>query len=521
MLGTSINKSFALRLRTPALVLISISMCFGQSPKRRSAGQANAPFLQDAASYEETPYVTKLVLKNGLTVLVDEYRTMPVVSVQSYVSAGFRDEPAKSPGLAGLLAAMVCRGTKDQTIGTYRQQIQSLGGSFRCSADYEKTSYELTSTSSRWKRALQIQADALLNPSLDPESLELEAKLIRGEARGELDDPDMSAREKLLEIAFDQSRMGEINAIAAGAASDLTRESLVEFHSKAYTPGKMTIVISGDVRASDILNEVVRIYGQPAQRSTQKLEQPAGNKQEEFRYRAIGGNVAFPRVLLGFHTVSEKAEDYGALEILSAILGSGDGSVLVTRLRDQKGLILKGQTQLTSYAESGFLEISMEVDPSRIDLSEIGALTEIELLKRDEPSAADMARAAAQLELLYWKQQETAPGRAEMLAHFESLGDWKLRDRYLSELRKVKPSDVRRVANRYLRLQNCSLLEYLPLSERERNLTAETAAKKQSVHSPFLPRPAPSSSVRFSVHFSSHLFCAAPKCSFVRIIQPR
>jgi zinc protease len=78
------------------------------------------------------------------------------------------------------------------------------------------------------------------------------------------------------------------------------------------------------------------------------------------------------------------------------------------------------------------------------------------------------------LELEFWKRLETATGRARSLAHFESLHDWKRMDRYVSEIRKVKPSDVKRVAGNYLRLENCSLLEYLPLSMKERSIAAES-----------------------------------------------
>jgi zinc protease len=462
------------------VILIAISICYGQSqrgPRRRTPTRISAPFLQNAKSYEETPYVTKVVLKNGVTVLVEENGIQPIVSIQAYIHAGFWDEPAKDPGLASLLAAMVCRGTGDQNAGTLRQQLQMLGGFFNCSMDYANTRFEITLPSSQWKKALEIQADALFNPSLNQSNLVLEANLITDEARGILDDPSEFAREKLLELGFGQPRMAEFSTLAGSALGNLKSESLVEFHKAMYRPEEMTLIISGDIRSSDILNEVARIYNMPYRGGPKQVEPPAETKQEEFRYRAIRGNVALPRVLLGFHTVSERAEDYRALEILTAILGSGEGSVFVSRLRDQKGLILKEETKLASFPDFGYLVIQTEVDPKHIDLSEIALLTEIELLKRDEPNQADMVRAVSQLERSYWKGLETATGRAQALEHFESLGDWKQRDHYISELRQVKPSDVKRVANRYLRLENCSLLEYLPATGEERNLSTDTVRK--------------------------------------------
>ena len=161
-------------------------------------------------------------------------------------------------------------------------------------------------------------------------------------------------------------------------------------------------------------------------------------------------------------------------QVLNAMLGQGEGSVLKYRLRDQQHLIWTEETSVWGNQNFGCLLIHMEMDPKDIDRSQIAVLTEVELLKRQEPGEADLARAVAQLEVEYWKRLAEVTGRAETLAYFNSVGDWKGRDRYVSDLKKVSPADVRRVAAKYLRLENLALLEYLPLAGGEpRNPTAE------------------------------------------------
>jgi zinc protease len=457
--------------------LISISMCFSQArqaPQRGAPARGRAPFLQQAKSYEDAPYITKVVFKNGMTVLVNEYRAQPIVSIQAYVDAGFSEEPPQNAGLASLVAAVVQRGPAGKATGTYRQSVQALGGFFRSSTGFEDTRFEIIAPSAQWKKALDLQADALLNPSFDPEGIALEAGLVLDGAHATLDDPSEFAAEKLLELAFNQPRLGKAGTLAGAPLRNYSRESLAGFHKAMYAPAGITLVVSGDVNASEVLNEVVRVYDRPAEPGAKRKRLPLEATQSGFRYRAIRGNISIPRLLFGFHTSSGRAEDHAALEVLSAILGLGKGSVLNSRLRDQRKLIFSEETQLTTYADFGFLSIQMTVDPQNIDQSEISALMEIELLKREEPSEADLERALAQLERSHWERLETVTGRAETLAYFKSLGDWKRLDRYISELRQVKPSDVKRVANTYLRLQNCSLLEYLPVSGEERNLAEES-----------------------------------------------
>ena len=112
------NRQTKLRLASPFIILISFAMSFSQT-RRPPPRPAAAPFLQHAKLYEETPDLSKVVLKSGMTALVNEFRAQPVVSIQMYVQAGFLAEPPQSPGMASLLSAMIRRGPPDKTAGTF------------------------------------------------------------------------------------------------------------------------------------------------------------------------------------------------------------------------------------------------------------------------------------------------------------------------------------------------------------------------------------------------------------------
>jgi zinc protease len=444
-----------------------------QAPKKTAPARP-APFLQQAKSYEETPYVTKVVLKNGMTVLVNEFRPQPVVSIRAYVGTGFLDEPAKSPGIARLVAAMVCRGSPDKIKGSLRQNVQALGGLLNCSTDYQNTVFEIVAPSSQWKRALSVQADSLSNPVFAQEAISLEAALLAGEAAGAMDDPRKFASAKLLELGFDQPRMNPWAGLTRASLLNLKPEDLSAFHKAAYSPERIMLVIAGDVSSSEVLNELVRIYDQkPAPGALRPSPSFIPRAPGSFRYARMAGASAMPQLLFGFQTVPGNSREFPAVKVLSAILGMGENSILAARLRDRKQLILEEEINLTAYPNFGYLTIRLTVQPEDIDRAEIAALTELELLKREEPDAAEMERAFAQLERAFWTSLDCVTGRALALAHFQSLGDWKLKDRYVSDLRQVKPGDVMRAASKYLRLENCSLIEVLPAGAEDRKLTTE------------------------------------------------
>lgn len=443
--------------------------------QQRPAPAARGPlFLQRVKSFEETQYVSKVVLKNGMTVVVNEYRALPVVSVLTYIKAGYLTEPSDMPGISRILEDMLFRGTTTRSVGVIRQDTQALGGILNGSIGYESTSVETVVPSMQWKKALDIQADLLLNPSFDPDVLKREIEEALVKMRGEQDMPAVFSAEKLLELGFPGHRLRRWAATAESIRS-INREKLLDYFKSFYTPSRTILVIAGDVAASEVLNEVVRLYDKPKASGEKPLPAREEIRQTAFRYSEVHGAVRIARVLFGFHTCPITSEDYPAMEVLRAILGVGESSTLSARLRDQKKIIVSGAAKLLGFSDLGYLTLSMEVEPKDIDKSEIAALTELELVKRGEPEAADMERALAQLERMYWERLQTVSGRSRMLAMYESSGDWKGMDRYLVRLRQVKPEDVSRVAGRYLKLENCSLLEYLPTGEEPRNLTAETA----------------------------------------------
>jgi zinc protease len=464
-------------LQSLLIVFVSTAICFAQSrqaPQRATQARDRAPFLLQAKSFDDTtPYISKLVLRNGLTVLVEEYRSQPLVTIQAHVLAGSLDEPSQGIGVARLLASMIRRGTSEKESGIYRQNVQALGGVIKSSADYDRTLFETVVPSMQWKRALELQANSLLSFSPDPADLSQEANLLMNEAQAALDNSAEFAKEKLLTLAFNDPRLGMLSEMSGERLHAFKRESLIDFYKATYVPSKIVLVISGDVNSSEALNEIARLYAKSAAVAPKSFSSSVNDSQSGLRFSLIKGNVAVPKVLFGYHTVGENTEDSRALEVLNAILGLGKGSILNLRLGDQKKLIWNGESSLIANRHFGYLLMQMEVDPQNIDKCEIALLTEIELLKQSGPNEADMARAFAQLEYANWKRLETTAGRAAALAHYESLGDWKRVSRYIADLKKVKPADIKRVANKYLRVENCSLLEYLPAADDSRNPTTE------------------------------------------------
>ena len=191
------------------LLLFTISSSPSQVRKPKRAGRA--PFLDHVTTYRETPHVTRVVLKNGMTVLVNEFRTQPVLSIQAHVEAGVLDD---DPGVAQLMASLLTRGNED-----FRRSLHVLGGIARSRAGYRTTVFEVVAPSSHWRRALTVHAGALLNPPLDPEDVKVEAGLSRIPSRTQDEFEYQDSR-----TAFTEPRMAQDYGLI-GAAEPISAEA--------------------------------------------------------------------------------------------------------------------------------------------------------------------------------------------------------------------------------------------------------------------------------------------------------
>jgi len=454
------------------LISPSAGTAFDRSGALLLAAQkpAPAPFMAEAALYEDSLRVKKAVFKNGLTVLVYETYTQPLVSVQTYISGGFLDDPDGMIGISELTARAREYVGEKSPAGAIRGRARALGGVFHGSAGPRHSRFEITVPSARWKQALGIQAEAMLTP-FDGEILRRDVAWLTENMRYESARPNVAEKGELLALAFDEPRFAPYSQ-----SLEIASEKIIEFHKNRYVPSAATLVIAGDVRAAEALNEVVRIFnskndglktGNDAA-AEGKAPEPAG----EFRYRAMRSGAAFPKVLLGFAGPGEKSADYRALEVASAILGIGETSVLHSRLRDRKELIFSARAEMESFNDAGLFSVELEMESQNIDMAEVAFFTEAEILKRAGPSETDLARAVAQLERLWWERRETVGDMATALAGAEFQLGWKRMDDYIAEIRKVTAADVKRVITRYLTFSNCALLEYIPYSAAERNTTA-------------------------------------------------
>ena len=160
-------------------------------PPQRDIKEIIGPFV----SREDEGQTTKVVLKNGLTVIVREEYAVPLTSITTLVKAGYFDEEDRLAGISHVVEHMLFKGTPKRPAGEIARQTRALGGSLNGYTDYDRTVYSTVVPAANAFPALEIQADALLNPSFDPDELKREVEVVLQENNRKLDNPAALATE--------------------------------------------------------------------------------------------------------------------------------------------------------------------------------------------------------------------------------------------------------------------------------------------------------------------------------------
>ncbi len=124
------------------------------------------------------PSVTRAVLDNGLTIIVAEQHAAELVTLNAWVKVGSRDETDELNGAAHFVEHMLFKGTRRRKVGQIDREVEGLGGILNASTAFDFTQYYITAASRFFDRILDLQADALMNSTFDPEEMERERRVV-------------------------------------------------------------------------------------------------------------------------------------------------------------------------------------------------------------------------------------------------------------------------------------------------------------------------------------------------------
>jgi zinc protease len=462
-------------------------------------GEKQIKILGPFLSRDDKDEYTKVVLKNGLTAILYERKDVPLVTISTYVKAGYVDEPDAVRGIAHVMEHMFFKGTKRRGVGQLAKETKALGGHLDAGTDYEHTFYSTVLPSEYFRQGLEMQADALQNPLFAEEELKREIQVILQEARRKADSADAYSTDKLYEMAFEVSPIRRGRFGDAATLLSLRRKELTDFYQRWYAPSNIILVVCGSFDRRTTLDEIVRSYGGMISVKQERTDPPVEPVQKQLRYRQLRGDVAEATTLLGFSTSPAFAQDWYACQVLRAMLTEGESSILNRQLKQERGWVTSVESSSLDLKDEGYLVFRLSLDSAHLDSASVAFFAELEKVKSGVFNEQDILRAKSLLERKAYLDREELAGFSLQLAHYEALASYREWREGIRKLRAVTREQLVRAAKTYFTLSRCSLLEYLPNAAGPRDVTPESlvaffeqhlsAAAKESREAEDSPEP--------------------------------
>ncbi|MBI4589483.1 MAG: insulinase family protein [Candidatus Rokubacteria bacterium] len=414
------------------------------------SGVALLGALATPATALEAGVVSRARFPNGLTLLVRENPTAPVVAVSLAVRMGTRWETRETAGISNFLQLMVVRGTTSRSGTQIVEDADRLGGKIDAIGDQDWSQIEATALSRHRVALLELVADVALRPSIPDGLVEPIKQFLLRQIRNRAEQPYPVAFDTLMHSLFGLHPYAWHPLGSRESVERIDRPALLAHYRRHYVPSGMVLAVSGRVRAPAVIAEVERLFGaMPAGQSppASKVSPPAAAVSREVR--EVPGAQA--QILIGALAPPLTHPDYPAVKVLSTVLGGGMAGRFFTELRDKQALAYSTGALYPSLAGTGYVVTQLGTAPENLRRAEPSLKKELDRIREEPPSAEELRVAKAYLLGHFAMDRRTNARQAWYLATFELAGvGHEFLDRYVAAVRDVTPADVQRVARTYL-----------------------------------------------------------------------
>ncbi|MBL9175054.1 MAG: insulinase family protein [Verrucomicrobiales bacterium] len=410
------------------------------------------------------PGVRVTTLSNGLEVILREDRSAPVASAQAWCRAGSVDEGRwMGAGLSHVLEHMLFKGTTTRGGGRIDQEVQAAGGYMNAFTSFDRTVYHINVPNTGVQVAVDILCDIFQNATLPAEELVKELDVIRREMDMGNDDPGRRSGRRLFETAFTRSPYRYPIIGLPDIFNRVTREDLVAYYTEKYSPSNCFLVVVGDFRAEEVLAQITSAFSQSTARAVPAVGPVLEPVQTAPREVLEEAPIELGHVHMAWHIPEPRHPDIAALDVLSTLLGSGRSSRLYQAVHERLGLAHSVSAWIYSPGLEGLFGISSVCDGDRYAAARDAILAEVERMKVDLVSPAELGKAVKQFTAGMLSTRKTMEGQAlDLGSNWILANDLSFSERYLAAVGRLTPEDLRRVACKYLVESNRSTYALLP-----------------------------------------------------------
>ena len=427
------------------------------------------------------PGVKFIRLENGLTVIVREDHSAPVVSAQAWCMTGSIDEGRwLGAGLSHVLEHMLFKGTQTRGAGRIDQEVQEAGGYMNAYTSFDRTVYWINVPNTGARIAIDILADIMQHAALPADELARELDVIRREMDMGQDDPGQRASRRLFEVAFTKSPYRFTIIGYLDIFNRLQPADIRAYYEERYAPNNIFFLVTGDVKEAEVIAQIKTAFAGSKEKPLPPVVLPEEPRQVAPRVIIEEARIELGHMHISWHIPDIRHPDVPVLDVLAVLLGSGRSSRLFREVREKRGVVHHADAWTYNPGNPGLFGLSAVVDGDKFAAARDAMLAEVERMKTEVISAEELTKAVKQFISATLSSRKTMQGQAQDLGGgWLAASDLNFSARYLAAVKRVTPADLQRVAREYLAAANRTLYALLPEGAAPKELThAETTIDK-------------------------------------------
>jgi len=398
----------------------------------------------------------QFTMENGMKVILEENRTALVVALQLWVKAGSGDENDDEAGMCHFIEHMLFKGTKKRKVREMAREIESLGGSINAYTSYDQTVYHITIASRYADKGLDVLSDAIQHSIFDASELEREREVVLEEIRRGQDDPSRKLFQHTMATLYQQHSYRRPIIGYEKTVKAITRDQMVSFFRKWYIPNRMVFIAVGEFEPGAMEGRVREAFKgmKPFHDiSPQRIKEP---EQGAMRSLISYENIKETYLQIAFPIPSVKHEDTPALDVLSHILGVGETSRLVQKVKLEKGLVHSISTSSYTPKDPGLFIIGATLSAENLEKAIEAILEEILMVRQKGVTAEELHRIKVNIESDFIYDRQTVQGQARKMGYYETIaGGLQFEKEYVRRVTSLQSEDIQKTVGKYFNTSKC------------------------------------------------------------------
>lgn len=406
-------------------------------------------------------------LDNGLTVVLLEDHSTPIVHLQLWYHVGSRDERPGRTGFAHLFEHMMFQGSKNVDPEQHPSLISGVGGQSNAYTTEDATVYWETVPAQYLPLILWLEADRMASLRIDDRTFRREREVVKEERRMRVENQPYG---RLSEIIYDQAFTAHpYKHPTIGSMADLEAASIDDvrdFYRTYYVPTNACVALVGDFDTAEALAMAEKYLGRvPKPARAVPRDIPQEPPQEREKRVTVEESWPLPAVVVAYHITFDGHPDSYPLHIASKVLSDGQSSRIYQKLVYESRIALAAFGQGNIIEDPNLFYAVAIVQPGHTpEEAERGLVAEFERLKAEPISDDELLRTKNQFARDYILMRESNQGKAAQLAHAVVIhkGDITTADGEFEIFANITKADVQRVARTYFTPQNRIVLTVMP-----------------------------------------------------------